>query len=79
MPMMFNRVRNHSPLAGLVTDNHLNVVDSNKDPIAGLYAAGNCLGGRYGYFYPTPIAGNYIGQAMTHGRVLGKLLAEKGG
>lgn len=78
MPMMFGRgPRHHSALAGLVTDKKLNVVDSNNEPIPGLYAAGNCLGGRYGYFYPTPLAGNYIGQAMTHGRVVGKLLAEK--
>ena len=78
MPMMFGRgPQNHHPLAGLVTNNHLNVIDSNNEPIPGLYAAGNCLGGRYGYFYPTPLAGNYIGQAMTHGRVLGKLLAGK--
>ena len=43
--------------------------------IKGLYAAGNCLGQRYGVGYSTPSAGNSIGMAMTHGRVAGKIMA----
>lgn len=62
-------------LAGLITDDDMNVLDSKEKPIPGLYAAGNCLGGRYSQRYETPIAGNSIGMAMTHGRVLGKSLA----
>lgn len=62
-------------LAGLVTDDAMNVLDSGDNPVQGLYAAGNCLGGRYSLRYETPIAGNSIGMAMTHGRVLGKYLA----
>ena len=61
----------------------------NKDwePIEGLYVAGNCLGGRYGFGYSTPFAGNSVGMAMTHGLslihislaglVLGSLIAAR--
>ena len=48
-----------------------------KDPedhnklIPGLYAAGNCLGGRYGFGYSTPFAGNSVGMAITHGWIAG--------
>lgn len=61
-------------LAGLVTDNDLRVVDNDLNPIEGLWAAGNCLGSRYGGGYATPFAGNSIGMAMTHGYVAGKLI-----
>lgn len=65
-------------LAGLMTDEHMNVlsVTDRKTPIKGLYAAGNCLGGRYGLVYATPCSGNSVGMAMTNGYVLGTYLAE---
>lgn len=63
-------------LAGLVTDGDMNVLKSDyTTPIKGLYAAGNCLGHRYGPGYSTPTAGASMGMAFTHGRVLGKYLA----
>lgn len=63
-------------LAGLLTDENLNVMRADRSgTIKGLYAAGNCLGQRYGVGYSTPSAGNSIGMAMTHGRVVGKVLA----
>lgn len=63
-------------LAGLVTDEHLNVLRADyTTPIKGLYAAGNCLGHRYGPGYSTPTAGASMGMAFTHGRVLGKWVA----
>lgn len=63
-------------LAGLVTDESMNVLKSDyTTPIKGLYAAGNCLGHRYGPGYSTPTAGASMGMAMTHGRVLGKIVA----
>ena len=61
-------------LAGVETTDNLQVVDVNGAIIPGLYAAGNCLGERYGNSYATPFAGNSIGMAMTHGRVAGKLI-----
>lgn len=58
-----------------MTDDDFNVVNDTGEPIGGLYAIGNCLGARFGLYYPTPCGGMYIGMAMTHGRVLGKYLA----
>jgi hypothetical protein len=63
-------------LAGVLTDDNMNVLDKDYKPIKGLYVAGNTLGGRYGIGYTTPCAGNSIGMAMTHGRVLGKYAAK---
>ena len=53
----------------------MNVLDADLEPIPGLYAAGNTLGGRFSVFYPTPCGGSYIGSAMTLGRLIGKELA----
>jgi len=63
-------------LAGLVTDNKLRVLDKSGKPIKGLYVAGNTLGGRYGLGYSTPMAGNSIGMALTHGWLAGQFAAE---
>jgi hypothetical protein len=63
-------------LAGLLCDKNLNVLKADRSaPIKGLYAAGNCVGLRYGNGYATPSAGNSMGMAMTHGRVAGKIIA----
>lgn len=61
-------------LAGVETNNNLQVLNVAGEVIPGLYAAGNCLGERYGNSYATPFAGNSIGMAMTHGRVAGKII-----
>ncbi len=63
-------------LAGMVADSKLRVLDKSSKPIKGLYVAGNTLGGRYGPAYTTPVAGNSIGMAMTHGWLAGKYVAE---
>ncbi|MCC8065918.1 MAG: FAD-binding protein [Clostridiales bacterium] len=62
-------------MSGLVTDETQNVVNQDWEPIEGLYAAGNCLGGRYGFGYSTPFAGNSVGMAMTHGWIAGHQVA----
>lgn len=62
-------------MSGLITDKNLNVVDKDWNPIKGLYAAGNDLGGRYGLGYNTPFAGNSVGMAITHGYVAAKNIA----
>lgn len=62
------------PLVALYTNNDMNVVDEDFLEIPGLYAAGDCLGGRYGVYYYTPCGGNFIGTSMTLGRELGKHL-----
>ena len=61
--------------ASLVCDDSNQVLDGDDNPIEGLYAAGNCLGGRYGFGYSTPFAGNSVGMAMTHGWLAGKTVA----
>jgi predicted oxidoreductase len=62
-------------MSGLVTDETQNVVDHDWNPIEGLYAAGNTLGGRYGFGYSTPFAGNSVGMAITHGWIAGHQVA----
>ena len=62
-------------LSGLVIDNGQRVLDKNFNPIEGLYATGNCSGGRFAIEYSTPMQGLTLGFAMTHGRELGKALA----
>ena len=64
-------------MSGLMTDKHLNVLNEEYEPIKGLYACGNSLGGRYGTGYSTPCAGNSIGMAGTHGRVAGLEVASQ--
>ncbi|HPS40971.1 MAG TPA: FAD-binding protein [Anaerolineaceae bacterium] len=62
-------------LAGMLTDENLNVLNKEGKPIKGLYVAGNTLGGRYGEAYVTPYAGNSVGMALTHGWLVGKTIA----
>ncbi len=63
-------------MTGLHTDDDFRLLDGNLNPIPGLYTAGALLGYRFSVFYPTPCGGSFIGTAMTHGRLLGKMLAE---
>ena len=64
-------------LGGLMSDKHCNVLDSAMDPIPGLYAAGNCLGQRFGTAYFSPVPGVSIGCALTLGYCLGDYLAQQ--
>lgn len=66
-------------LSGMVTDEYQNVLDKEWNPIKGLYAAGNCLGGRYGLSYNTPFAGNSVGMALTNGWVAARNIAQANG
>ena len=65
-------------MSGLVTDETQNVLDRDWKPIEGLYASGNCLGGRYGLGYSTPFAGNSVGMAITHGWIAGHQVGSDG-
>jgi hypothetical protein len=62
-------------LGGLVTDERFNVLGDDDEPIPGLYAIGNCCGGRYALTYPGILAGNSIGMAMTNGYVCGQVVS----
>lgn len=66
----------HAPALGLVTDKYFRVVDDCIEPIDGLYAAGDAMGGRFSVYYPTPCGGAYVGMAMTHGRLAGQIMAK---
>ena len=63
-------------MSGLMTDGTQNVLRTDWTTIKGLYAAGNCLGGRYGFGYSTPFAGNSVGMAMTHGWLAGHTVGQ---
>jgi succinate dehydrogenase/fumarate reductase flavoprotein subunit len=61
---------------GLDVSGEMEVLDSNLNPIPGLYAAGNNSGNRYIVNYATPIAGMSVGFCMTEGNYLGEKLAK---
>jgi len=61
---------------GIVTNRHAQVLDANKRPIAGLYAAGNDALSIMGGNYPGP--GITLGPAMTFGWLAGRHLAAAG-
>ncbi len=58
---------------GLVVDEQARVLDGAGQPIAGLYAAGNCTASVMGGSYPG--AGSTLGPAMTFGWLAGRHLA----
>lgn len=62
---------------GLLTDEYQNVLNWQRDPIPGLYATGNCWGRRFGPQYSTPISGVSIRIAITLGREVGRIVAER--
>lgn len=63
--------------AGLVVDDNQNVLDSEQEPIPGLYATGNCAGEIFPIQYTTPVGGSSLGMCHALGRALGLYLAKK--
>ena len=59
--------------AGLVTDQHSRVLDTDRQPIGGLYAVGNDIASIMGGNYPG--AGITLGPALTFGHIAGCHLA----
>lgn len=64
-------------VSGLMIDEHQQVLDENFEPIEGLYATGNCSGGRFGFQYTTSLPGQSISMAQTLGREAGRWIAGK--
>lgn len=62
-------------LGGVRCNEKLQVLDANRDPIPGLYAAGNTVGYRFGSSYETLLHGGSNGLAATHGYVAGESAA----
>ena len=58
---------------GLLTDEHARVLDTTGQPIAGLYATGNCSASITGPSYPG--AGATLGPAMTFGYIAANHIA----
>ncbi|MEG2260566.1 MAG: FAD-binding protein [Raoultibacter sp.] len=63
-------------MGGLQTDEGFNVLDTEDAPIEGLYAVGNVQGGRFLVDYPLPAPGISHGMALTHGMLVGRILAK---
>lgn len=62
-------------MSGLMIDEHQQVLDQDFEPIPGLYATGNCSGGRFGFQYTTSLPGQSISMAQTLGREAGRWIA----
>ena len=66
-------------LGGLSVDpDSLQVIDEDLNPIEGLYAVGNNMGGRILQDYPVTIAGASHGTCLTFGYLTGKKVAHVG-
>jgi succinate dehydrogenase/fumarate reductase flavoprotein subunit len=61
---------------GALTNARLNVLDTNHDPILGLYAVGNAAGGMYAVDYPLLLNGNSYGRALAYALQLADGIAE---
>ena len=61
-------------LSGLFVDGNQQVLDQRFEPIEGLYATGNCSGGRFPLQYTAPMNGISIGFATVFGALLGEHL-----
>lgn len=62
-------------LDGLCINDKLQVLDTNEEPIEGLYAIGTCSGRYYSGNYPVYLVGNCLGRNMTFGYYVIKELA----
>lgn len=56
-------------LGGIKANERFEVVTKNEDPIPGLYAAGNDVGGMYGDSYDLLMAGSTVGFAVNSARI----------
>ena len=63
-------------LSGLYVDGNQQVLDQDFLPIPGLYATGNCSGGRFPLQYTAPMNGISVGFATVFGALLGEHLAK---
>ncbi len=64
-------------VGGLAIDTKMRVLDSQREPIPGLYAVGDTTGGLYGHEYVTTILGNSHGRALTWGYIAAETVAEE--
>ena len=62
-------------MSGVLVNDNFQVRRNDETIIKGLYACGNCCGGRYAVQYHTLMAGNSVGLAGTQGMVAGEHIA----
>ena len=62
-------------VSGLLIDEHQQVLGEDFEPIPGLFASGNCSGGRFGFQYTTSLPGQSISMAQTLGREAARWIA----
>lgn len=62
-------VRYMATLGGLKINSKMQVLDTEKNVIPGLYAAGNVSGSFFGHQYPTTVPGLTHSRAWTFGRL----------
>jgi len=62
-------------LDGLRVNTKFQVLDTNHEPIEGLYAAGNDSGGFFANNYPEYLIGCAVGRTITFGRLAGQYVA----
>jgi fumarate reductase flavoprotein subunit len=76
-PYYAAQVRNFAlvSVSGLRINEKMQVLDTEGNPIPGLYASGNASGGFFGDTYPRNVAGISCGRAITFGRIAGKTAA----
>ncbi len=60
---------------GLHVDENSQVCTDEDEPIAGLFAAGNCQGDFFGMNYPVHCPGCSTGRSLVYGQLLGEALA----
>lgn len=64
------------PLGGVKANVDFQVTDATRQPIPGLYAAGNTVGRRFGYNYDSSGMGTSNAQAMVAGFIAGEAAAK---
>ncbi len=67
----------HIP-GGLSVDCNMQVLDTHRRPMPGLYAIGNCAGELYAVDYPLIINGSNHGRCITFGKLAADVIAGKG-
>ncbi|MCI6530168.1 MAG: FAD-binding protein [Mesosutterella sp.] len=60
---------------GIQIDTHMNAIDTEGNPIPGLYVVGNDSGSYFSNTYPNLVTGMACGRTVTFGRLVGKYLA----
>ena len=62
-------------IGGIDCDTQCRALDADKNPVPGLYVAGNTMGGRFLVDYPVVVAGASHSMAMSFGRHAGRAAA----